>query len=137
VEHVEVEVDVVQAQARDLRQAAAAVEQRADDRGVATYDERLALAGVQQRGQLVVGQQRHRLLRDLRRAHLGHRAGVDLALLLQPAEELPQRPVPRGGRRRGPAAEQVRQPRRCVRSVVSSDFGASTLTARSGTAFAR
>jgi len=42
---------------------------------------------------------RYRLLGDLRRARLDHGRSVDLALLVQPAEELPKGPVAGRGRR--------------------------------------
>jgi hypothetical protein len=66
-----------------------------------------ALAGFQQPAQLVVGQQRRRLVRDLRRVHAGHRAGVQLALGHRPLEERLEAPVAVQGCERLPALQLV------------------------------
>lgn len=63
--------------------------------------------GRQQAAELAVAEDGHRHLRHLRRAHTGHRRGRDLALLLQPAEELLEREEPVGGRRRLVGLDQV------------------------------
>ena len=55
---------------------------------VSAVAEVVTSATVEQAPDLVVSQHGNRLLRDDRRAHLGHGGAVDLAFVVQPAEEL-------------------------------------------------
>src|SRR5215211_7009530 len=97
--HVVLEVEVTQAHAGDLGQAAAGVQQQQDQGAVAAGLEVPPGTGRQQPAQQVLGEHRGGLLGHSWRLHLGHRVGGDLAFLLQPGIEDPQGAVAvgRGG----------------------------------------
>src|SRR5690348_2709341 len=68
--------------------ASPGVDEYAKTRGVpARQDVAAALDARQEFPQLVLAKDRHGLIDDLRWAHLGHRARLDLALFGQPREE--------------------------------------------------
>jgi hypothetical protein len=66
-----------------------------------------ALAGLQQPAQLLIGQHRRRLVRNVRRVHAGHRADSQLALGHRPLEERLEAPVAVQRRERLPALQLV------------------------------
>nr|WP_243867152.1 hypothetical protein [Actinophytocola oryzae] len=76
----QVEVDVVDREGGDLAQAAAGVEEQADDRGVT------AVAGVEERANEVVADDLGRAVRGRSRGDLGHRIDGDLVLADESAE---------------------------------------------------
>jgi hypothetical protein len=83
------------------------VEKQPENGRVPPVSEVPAPTGLQQPAQLIVGQHRRRLVRDLRRVHAGHRASVQLALGHRPLEERPEAPVAVQRRERLPALQLV------------------------------
>jgi hypothetical protein len=77
-DHVQVQIEVGQAQADQLGPAGAGVEQEHHDGGIAATLEVLARAGGQQPTQAVLGDDRDGLLGHDGRAHLRHWTGGDL-----------------------------------------------------------
>src|SRR6266480_568191 len=75
-------------QARHAFKSHAGVQEEPDDRGVPPVAEAFVGAVGQQMPDVIIRQNGYRLLRDLRRTHLGHRRSGDLALFLKPVEEL-------------------------------------------------
>lgn len=93
MDHLQVPVDVAHADANELADAHAGVEKEPHDGHVAAILERVAFARGQESRQFLVGQNRHRLLRDGRNCHALHRGAGDLALLDEPPKQLLQRAV--------------------------------------------
>jgi hypothetical protein len=85
----------------------ARIQKQSQDGRVPPVGEVPALAGLQQPPQIVVGQHRRRLVRDVRRVHASHRAGVQLALGHRPLEECLEAPVAVQRREGLPAVELV------------------------------
>ena len=103
VGHLLVEVEVLQGEEGQLGQAHPGVDEQAQDGLVPAFLEALPDAGPQQADELVVGEDRHRLVGQLRGPHPGQGALVDLALLGHVLEELLEGGEGRPSRRRLPA----------------------------------
>lgn len=78
-DHVLVEVEVLEAQVRRLRQSHPAVEKQADDCCVPSLLEASPLTGRQQPAEFVVTEDGYGHVRDMRRLHASHRRVSDLA----------------------------------------------------------
>jgi hypothetical protein len=103
-----VQVKVVgQQDAGRLGEANPGVDEQANDRGVARGGEVATVARPQQAAELVVGQHRRRLVRELGRLHAHHRAVFEFAFGEAPLEERLQAPVAVQGGRRLPPLQLV------------------------------
>jgi hypothetical protein len=82
------EVDVLDRESGNLAESAAGVDEQPEDRVVASSDQAVALARVEQRSQLLDFQDRHGLLGHDRRLRSDHRVAFDLLLPHEPLEQL-------------------------------------------------
>jgi hypothetical protein len=114
-----IEVDVHDAEAAQLAGPHPGVDQQPDNRGVAAVLERVAPARGKKRRERSVAEDRHRLLRDRRRRHPLHRRTRDLPLVGQPPEQLLQRPIVLGDRRRRQAT--IPHPRQVLLDMLTGD----------------
>src|SRR6266542_5514209 len=121
--HVRLAAGGNETQAGQLRQPGAGVDETPDDSGVPALVELDAIARLEERPHVGIGQHRGRSLRDLRRAHTGHRGFADLALFHSPLEERLQALVPGQGRPGLPPAEELLEERLDVLPADRRDVG--------------
>jgi hypothetical protein len=80
-------IDVLEAEASDLGESDARVEEDQDDRGVTPLIEAGAGRGLEERVELLLAENGRGSLRDGRRLHPGHRGLADLTLVDEPPED--------------------------------------------------